>query len=312
MKKFLLFVFLITPIFSFCQVLIETLEGEEIVINSGKFPEKFRIITNINSSAEAIQAKAYFRLDSTEIISKKTLLFGYKIKPSEGIAKLIADGNVSSSMTFNVAYSHYLGSSCFFNLLGAYNIEKSILFDPERDYGKQIDEFNYKGVSLVASYNYLYKGSYLITGSFGYARKNNYSDLTKIEVSEYSFLQNPNDSTLTTGYGKVTDARIGDYKKYDSYPLKISLTYLPIEDRAKANDILPGGCLYYSCSFSNMTPNHKIGAVIFITKQDSKTGVRAPVLGIGTQLNDLTDNLDTGKTIGKRISVNLSATIAIL
>jgi hypothetical protein len=45
---------------------------------------------------------------------------------------------------------------------------------------------------------------------------------------------------------------------------------------------------------------------LFLTKQSEKTGIRTPVIGLGIQANDISDNLNIGNNLTKRVTFNLT------
>ena len=51
--------------------------------------------------------------------------------------------------------------------------------------------------------------------------------------------------------------------------------------------------------------------MVFLTKQNEKSGLRAPVIGFSVQANDITDNANKGNTLSKRVSFNLTSTFSI-
>jgi len=153
----------------------------------------------------------------------------------------------------------------------------------------------------------LIKGKHLLTSIIGYSDKSNYEDLDKIEIKDYynstNLVTNSNREVSTT-----TSARIGNYKEFNCFPIKLGYTMCPSEHEADASKLKFGFTLYYSTFFGEEKPNHNLGSILFFTKQNDKSGVRVPLFGIGLFAKDITNNQDSDSSLSKRISVNLTTT----
>ncbi|KRD09133.1 hypothetical protein ASE21_14900 [Flavobacterium sp. Root901] len=218
-------------------------------------------------------------------------------------------------MNFNASYAfmkEISGKDYFLNFQSAYNIEKSTMYYPDEIYEDQIHNFNFSGAVFNVSVSTLFKGFIFPTLTFGYARKNNYADLDKIEITDFQFIENPSENNIIRGYGPVVNAHVGNYKKFDRYPLKMTVSFIPGEDKKNNNKLLPGGTLYYSADFGNTKPVHKLGLIAFLTKQNNETGIRSSLIGIGMQVKDFTNNLNSDNSVAKRTEINISASISLL
>ncbi|RRA95542.1 hypothetical protein [Paenimyroides viscosum] len=305
------------PALSFGQVFLETLEGDEITLNPIGI-NNGAILGSLNSSEQSLQFKSVFTLPNKNgVLPNQFVTLSVKGKPSDGIATLFSGGNFNPSTAINLAYSkiHLFSDKDkadakfidFFTLKAGYNVNKQTLFKSDTLFKDQINDFTFEGLDLSFNYNALLSGKNLLTVSIGYAQKNNYSKLDKVEIKDFATITDSLSGTSRT-YSETINGRMGNYKEYESFPFRIAYTSCPSEFKEDENKMKFGYTLYYSSEFGNNTPAHNLGALLFLTKQSEKTGIRTPVIGLGIQANDISDNLNKGNNLTKRVTFNLTTT----
>ncbi len=318
MKKYLLIMMLLNmPFLIFGQILLETLDGDEITLNP-KGIKNNTIIGNLSSSEESLQFRTIFTLPNKKgILPISFFTLGLKGKPSDGIFTLFSDGNFNLSTNINLSYTKvhlffYQNSKVtdFFSIKSEYNVNELTLLKPDNIFDNQIDKFNFHGGGVFFNYNVLVSGKDLFAFSIGYSYKNNYSKLKPIEIRDYK-ITNDTISGISREYGKVINGREGSYKEFESFPVNVSYTYCPSESKEDEDKLKFGFSIYYASEFGKFKPSHNLGTLLFLTKQNQESGVRIPIIGIGIQANDITDNANKGNTLTKRISVNLTTTFKI-
>lgn len=321
MIKYLLIMMLLsTPVLVFGQVLLETLDGDEITLNPLGINNS-NIIGNLNSSEQSLQFKTLFALPNKNgVIPNSFFTIGLKGKPSDGIFTLFSGGNFNPSTNINLSFTkvHLFsnrdktesGFTDFFSIKGEYSVNKLTLFKTDTIFKNQINNFNFQGGGLSFNYNALFSGKNLFSFSIGYLSKNNYSKLESVEIRDYNTIIDTVSGT-NREYSKVVNGKTGNYKEYESFPMRFAYTYCPSELEEEKDKLKFGFSIYYSSEFGKFTPSHNFGTLLFLTKQNDKSGIRVPVIGLGIHANDLTDNMNKGNTLSKRISFNLTTTFNI-
>lgn len=305
---------------SFSQVLVETLEGDEIALNLTKL-ENSTLIGNVNLSEQSLQFKALITLPNrTEVIATDFLALGIKGKPSDGLFTLFSGGNFNPSTNINLSYTkiHLFsnkdnvekGHIDFFNIKGEYYVNKYTLFRSDTLFTNQINNFNFTGGGILFTYNLLVRGKSLISFLIGYSLKNNYSKLESIEIREFKTVIDSVTGTIRE-YGKVVNGKKGSYKDFENFPMRFSYTYCPTEKEDDKDKLKVGFTLYYSGDFGKFIPIHNLGYIVFLTKQNEKSGVRTSIIGIGIQANDLSNNMDKNVNLSRRLTYSLSTTFNI-
>lgn len=307
------------PFLSFGQVLLETLDGEEITLNPDGLKNSI-IIGNLNSSEQSLQFKTLFALPDKEGKPIRFFSLGLKGKPSDGIFTLFSGGNFNPSTNINLSFSkiHLFSKrdkeessfTDFFSIKGEYNVNKLTIFKSDTIFKNQINNFNFQGGGMSFNYNALVSGKNLFTFSLGYQQKNNYSKLETIEVQDFKTITDSVTGT-TRQYGKVVNGKTGSYKEFESFPIRFGYTYCPSEIEEDKDKLKFGFSLYYASEFGKFIPSHNFGTLLFLTKQNEKSGIRTPIIGLGIQANDLTDNMNKGNTVTQRLTFNLTTTFNI-
>lgn len=321
MKKYLaILIFISAPSLSFSQVLLETVEGDEITLNPLGLNNSL-VLGNLNSSEQSLQFKTIFALpNKTGVTTNRFFTLGLKGKPSDGIFTAFSGGNFNASTNINLSYSriHLFSNKDkeaskfidFFSIKAEYNVNKLTVFRTDTLFKNQINNFNFEGGGLSFNYNALISGKNLLTFSIGYQQKNNYTKLETTEIQDYKTIVDTTTGT-TRQYGKVVNGKMGTYKEFESFPIRFGYTYCPSEIEEDKDKLKFGFSLYYSSEFGKFIPSHNFGSLIFLTKQNDKSGIRAPIIGLGIQANDLTDNMNKGNTLSQRLSISLTTTFNI-
>ena len=318
MKKIIfLGIIALFPSLFFCQILLETIDGNEITLNPNRLNNNV-ILGNLNTSEESIQFKSLFKFNNSEgVMPDKYLTIGIKGKPSDGIVTIFSNGNFNKSTNLNVSFTklNFLlpkdsKEIDFITLKLDYNINEYVLFNPDTLFTKQINKFNFESLGISFNYNLLISGKNLVNFSMGFLQKNNYSKLKPYEIVDSQNVTDPETGTIRY-FEKKINGKIGNYNEFDSFPIRFGYTLCPSENENELEKLKFGYSIYYSSEFGKFKPIHNLGSILYLTKQSEKTGIRFPILGIGMQLEDLTDNLNKNNSITKRISFNLSTTFNI-
>jgi hypothetical protein len=330
----ILFFLLLIPYLALGQSLIDTPEGDEINLPSKIFDVNHQLLVKVNSSTESIETKYIYLKnkknesdpiygdkvpDGAEPLIKKyfPIIFGFKIKPVDGIGNIYTKGDFQGAMVFNLQLGDFWipkktifkNQGLFANLSISYSAERLTMLYPDRPFSGQIDKSYFKGLSSLGQFSLLLKGKHYISISTGYARKNNYQNLDKITINDFTIIE---EGDISREYGTQENGRIGSFKKYDRYPVRLSYTILPSELEERQKLLGLGFTGYYSCDFGNIAPMHNICLIAFVTKQDKDSGIRIPSLGVGLLAKDVTDNLDKNDAFEKHLNLNISATINLL
>ncbi len=318
MKKVIIIGILVCfPFLSFCQVLLETIDGNEITLNPRGLNSNL-ILGNLNSSDESIQFKSLFKFSNSEgVLPNKYLTIGIKGKPSDGIFTFFSNGNFNKSTNVNISYTklNFLFNKDsnlidFITLKLDYHVNEYTLFKPDTLFSKQINRFNFQGLGISFNYNALVSGKNLINFSVGFLQKNNYFKLKSYEITDSQNIEDVDTGTIRY-YEKTFNGKIGNYNEFDAFPIRFGYTLCPSENEDDLEKLKLGYSLYYSSEFGDFTPVHNLGSILFLTKQSEKTGIRFPIVGIGLQIDDLTNNLKNDSSVTKRVSFTLSTTFNI-
>ncbi|HEY5123857.1 MAG TPA: hypothetical protein VIK14_09000 [Ignavibacteria bacterium] len=310
---------IIIPIVSFGQVLLETIDGEEISLNPNGLSNSI-LIGNLNSTEQSIQFRTMFALPHRNgVLPNSFITLGLKGKPSDGIFTLFSGGNFNTSTNINLSFTkiHLFSNednleskfTDFYSIKADYNVNKQTIFKTDTLFNKQINNVNFEGNGLSFTYNALISGKYLLTFIVAYSHKDNYSKLETVEVKDFKTIVDSLSGT-TRQYGKVVNGKMGNYQEFDRFPLRLGYTYCPSESKEDKDKLKFGFTLYYSSEFGKNIPVHNIGALLFLTMQND-SGIRTPIIGLGLQANDLNDNMNKNNALTKRVSINLTTTFNI-
>ena len=311
MKKTLSFFLLTIPSFLYCQVLVESIKGEDISLYPNNI-SNILTLGGVNISEQSIKLKLIYPL-----ANKKYLTFGIEGKPSNGILSILSGGNISPSTKLSLVYTkkNIFSSSHnifdFFSIYTSYSVNKYTIISLDTIFEHQVNNKTFRGGSILFNYNAIINGKHLISLIIGNSRENNYSKLNDIVIKDYKVISDPK-----TGYNREIsktsiNGKSGKFEEYDRYPVRIGYTLCPPTDLKGSEKARLGYTCYYSCDFGKTIPIHNIGTILLYTTQDKKTGVRTPLFGFGVQANDISDNLNKKTSLMNRLTVNLSTTIVL-
>ena len=302
---------LLLPVMGFSQVLLESTDGEELLQNTIGITNS-SVIGNFNISEQSAQFKAIVVLPHDGIIPNQYFTFGLKAKPTNGVSTLFSGGKLNPGTNLNMSYTKMnLFSNIMSNFVdyvsvrADYNLNRFTVFNPDNSYADQFENFNFHGGGIAVNYNNLYAGKHLFTVSLGYHYLNNYLQLAKVDIRDYKTVHD-GDSNASREYGKTVSGRMGKYRTYQAMPVHVGYTLTPSEYAEEQEDIKLGFTVYYRSELAVSKPLHNVGAVFFLTKQKSDTGVRIPYVGVGFQLNDLAGSHSHHKSITGRMAFNLT------
>lgn len=322
MKKIVIFPLLLFYSYINSQSLLQTSDGVEIVNNNMNVTNDV-LLGNVNTSDESLQLKAILALkNTTGVLPSKYFTFTVKGKPSNGVSKLFSGGDFNVNSSYKIGFSKlnlFSGNSMnsnssffdFYSIEYEFALKKHILFKSGNTYEQQIDKFTFKGHSVTLNYNILFKGKHLLTSIIGFNNKSNYDDLEDIEIKNFTLLNSPNSTEQREVSSKV-NAKFGDYREYNTIPLRFAYTYITSEEEENKDKLKIGFTVYYANNIGKEKPISNLGGIIFLTKQDKISGIRNPVLGIVVQSNDLFNVKDSQNNFGKRLSIGLTSTFNLL
>lgn len=315
-KFYSLLIGLISPFVLFAQALLESADGEELLQNPMGVTGS-SLIGNFNVSEQSAQFRATFVLPHKGILPDQYLTFGLKGKPTNGISTLFSGGKMDMGTNINLGYTKiniFSGMMSQFTdyitLKANFNVNKYTIFDPEDEFKDQFQNINFRGGGVSINYNNLVAGKNLFTISAGYLFKNNFLSLPTVEIRDFKSIYDK-ETEINREYGSTISSRIGDFKKYHSIPLHVAYTRTPSEFKDEQEDIKFGFSTYYLAELSNYNSAHHIGAILFLTKLNSETGIRIPVIGLGIQVNDITGKISSQEKFKERISLNLTTAFNI-
>lgn len=312
--KTIFFFFVFLPSILVAQSLMETVGGDEIFVNPNGLINNF-LLGSINPTEQSLQIKTFYALPNPSgITPNKYFVIGAKGKPSDGIATLFSGGKFNPSNNFNISYIKiFLFADRdnekskiidFVTLKFDQTVNKYTLFRPDSVFNNQINNFNFNGSALTVNYNLLIKGRHLASAIFGYSRQNNYSDLEQTEIRDFKTIMDL--SGKIKEYGKTITGRLGEYKEYDRFPLRLSYTICPSEDEKDKDKLKSGFTLYYSANLGKTKPVTNLGFVLFLTKPSEKTGIRNSIINLGVQANDFFDVKNKETALKKRLVFTLA------
>ena len=226
------------------QVTLKNVQGEQIfspIIDKNQTGT----LISLNTGTTSLGFEYYFTDKSKDPSTYYIFRLGASAKATAGLGPLISNGQLSPGTDITASYTKVrLFAPVVFNhkffdwlsLDAAYSIDQFKLFKSDTTFSEQIYNQRFRGFKLIASYNMML-GSAMrdyICISVGYIRKNNYSDLTSVDIHDFTQVENTSPE-VTRRYGNTVNAKQGLYKEYDSYPLNFSYTYVPFQNRYQSN-----------------------------------------------------------------------------
>jgi len=276
-------------------------------------------LIKINTGDQSIGIDYFNAPNATGKPKYKFWSFGAKAKPTEGYASVLKNGQFSPGISLSGALTQvkifdrettkpennfFDWAALYFN----YAINKYQLYKSDTTFKNQVYSTNFSGLGLGINYNFLVKSSFLISVKFGYARKNNYDDLTSIEIRDTKYFF---DSASNTRRDVITSktAKQGTFNEFDSYPFSFTFTRLTSDDPT-TKGLSFGYSIYLNgLPTNNHKPNTTAGCILYLAKM--KDGISTPSLGLNLQLNDFFDVNKVNNGLLKRLSVGLTTNFSI-
>jgi hypothetical protein len=325
MKKLpIILILLMSGVVSKAQVLLEDKDGEKIATNFGdilKTANNFSLI-KLSTGDQSLGFNYYISTKIFDASNYKISAFSLKAKPTEGYAAVISNGQfspgvgVSYSLTkFPIFFNKQTGTikpADWGGIDVSYDVNKYLLYNKDTSFANQIYSKNFNAFSLGINYNLLLKQTFIVSAQVGYSRRNNYDELTSLEIKDTKTFFDS--ATLTQRQSsKNKTVKSGAYKEFDAYPISFSITKATATDdlnSAGAAKLKIGYTVYIKTLASQDLPKTDAGILIFLTRQ-GKSGVRTPVLGINFQAKDFFDVQKINNGLLKRIQVGFTTNFTL-
>lgn len=319
---FISYLFIVNSIHA--QVLIEDKDGERISSNFSNLLEDNKNFSLIKLGT-GDQSLGFNYFKSTKLSDAgdyRVNVFGIKAKPTEGYAAVISNGQFSPGI--NISYS-LIKFPIFFNSTTGrlkpadwggvdinYDINKYSLYNKDTTFSNQIYSKTFKGFSLGLNYNLLISQKFIFSLRAGYSRKNNYDEMTSVEVKN---IKSTSDQPTSTERQVITSKTVkaGNFKEYDAYPIVFSITKATSTDALTspvATKLKIGYTFYIKNLASQDLPKTDAGIIFFLTRQ-GKNGIRTPVFGINIQAKDFFDVQKINNGLFNRLQVGFTTNFTL-
>ena len=240
MRKVIIFIipFFITLNVS-AQMLLENKEGDSQFLPFIQADTVGIGLIKLNTGDQSIGFD-YFKVISPDKAKYKFWSLGFKAKPTEGYAEVFNNNQFTPGITINGAYSKVKifdpeetkPENNFIDwgaIYFKYSKNKYQLFNEDTTYNNQFYTKEFDGLGVGVNYNVLLKSTYQISLSIGYERRNNFSDLKKIEVKDIkTFYDSTTNVTREVSSSKTVHQ--GNFNEFDTYPIGLSFTKLTSDD----------------------------------------------------------------------------------
>ena len=240
MKRLFILVLLLAVQKSYSQILVRNLQGEPIF--SPYLSENVRnTLLNLNTGTQSIGADYFFTTKASNPADYLIYRLGISTKPNEGVGPLITNGQFSPGVKLTAARTKVRlfaspmlvksdGTKRKFDdwltLSASFAYEKNKLLRKDTTFSKQVIDTTFTGYSFGVDYS-------MALGTFEqdyfnfkiiYFRRNNYSELTSIDIVDRRTTFDSATTTQRNVEKKVT-AKEGVYKEMDAVLIQISYNY---------------------------------------------------------------------------------------
>lgn len=316
MKKAILF-FCLLFIYknSFEQVLLEERDGDQIVrFRNGQVGALSLIKLN---TGEQSLGFSYIITNKLKDANKYCIHdFTIKAKPTEGYATVFSTGQFSPGIKISYALTkvNIFGSNTNWGgIFVSYDRDKYLLFNSSNSFQSQIYSKNFNGFKASLNFNKLLKSIWIFAASGAFERKNNFEDLTLVEIRDINTISDP--STLTEREViKTKKPKIGTLESFNSFPVVISLTRATQtdgKDTPEEKRLRLGYTGYIkNQASSNSVPNTDVGLIVFLTKQN-ENGIRNPVFGMEIKVNNIFKVQDKDNVFFNKIEVGFTTNFSL-
>lgn len=323
MKKFytLILIFLLIKTAS-AQVLLEDKDGEKIVNNNAVLtPDISRLsLIKLNTGDQSL-GFSYFISSALHDPAKYAIYeFGLKAAPTAGYAAVFRNGQFSPGIKANYGFtivnpfnrSTLKKTIDWTSLELSYNFDQYSLYNANASFSNQIFDRTSHTFRANLSYNLLVNSKFILNLKAGYARQNNYSNLSQLEVTDINSTVNAPTAT-TRQIVSTTTAAQGNFLEYNAFPQIISFTRATktdAEGSADASKLRIGYTLFLKNQFSSYLDKTDGGTIVFLSRQD-KSGIRNLVLGFVVQAVNLFDTQHLNNGLQNRIRVGFTTNFSL-
>lgn len=321
MKKLyiLLVVFLLVKTVS-AQVLLEDKDGDKIVNNHILVtPQISRLsLIKLNTGDQSL-GFSYLTSSALHDPAKYTVQeFGLKASPTAGYAAVFRNGQFSPGIKANYGFTlvnpfNRATISKTVDWLGidlGYNYDKYLLYQPKVAFADQLYNKISQTYQATLGYNFLLNSKYIINIKAGYNRRNNYADLSSVEVDDITTINNGTTQRQVVSSGTASQ---GNYVEYNAFPQVASFTRATQTDdpsSENASKLRLSYTLFLKNQFSSYLNKTDAGVIFFLTKQD-KSGIRNPVLGFVIQAINLFDTQHLNNGLQNRIRIGFTTNFSL-
>lgn len=321
-KLYLLFLIFLLVKTASAQVLLEDKDGEKIVNNNAVLtPEISRLsLIKVNTGDQSL-GFSYFISSSLHDPAKYAVQeFGLKASPTAGYATVFKNGQFSPGIKANYGFtlvnpfnrSTLTQTVDWLSVDLGYNFDKYLLYQPNAAFADQVYYKISQTYQALLSYNLLINSRFILNLKTGYSRRNNYTDLSLVDVNDVTLINNPATNTQRQVISSST-AATGNYLEYNAFPQIISFTRATKTDEASSADagkLRLGYTLFIKNQVSSYLNKTDAGAIIFLARQD-KNGIRNPVLGLVLQAVNLFDTQHLNNGLQNRIRIGFTSNFSL-
>ncbi|MGI4804193.1 MAG: hypothetical protein ACRYFL_05440 [Janthinobacterium lividum] len=302
------------------QVLLEDKDGEKIVNYSAVLtPDISRLsLIKLNTGDQSL-GFSYFISSALHDPAKYAVQeFGLKAAPTAGYAAVFKNGQFSPGIKANYGLtfvnpfnrSTLTKTVDWLSLDLNYSFDQYSLYQPDAAFSNQVYSKTSHSFRASLSYNLLLSSKFILNLKAGYARQNNYADLSQVEVTDINATTNANTTRQATS---TTTAAQGNFVEYNAFPQILSFTRATktdAEGSADASKLRIGYTLFIKNQFASYLSKTDAGAIVFLARQD-KSGIRNPVFGIVLQAVNLFDTQHLNNGLQNRIRIGFTSNFSL-
>lgn len=304
------------------QVLLEDKDGEKIVNNNAVLtPDVGRLaLIKLNTGDQSLGFSYFISSRLHDPAKYAVHEFGLKALPTAGYAAVFKNGQFYPGIKANYGFtlvnpfnrSTLRKTVDWVTLEAGYNFDKYLLYQQNADFDQQLYYKISQTYQALLSYNLLLNSKFILNIKTGYSRKNNYADLSSIEVDDITTINNAA-TNIERQVKSSNTAAEGTFVEYNAFPQIISFTRVTktdAEGSADAAKLRVGYTLFVKNQLSSYLNKTDAGAVLFLSRQD-KSGIRNPVLGFVIQAVNLFNTQHLDNDLQNRIRVGFTTNFSL-
>jgi|GEM_PF-3659518 len=304
------------------QILLEDKTGDKIVTNFFNLPDNNFGLVKLTTGDQSLGFNFFTSTKLHDPAKYRVSSYGLKGKPTEGYAAVITNGqfspgiNMSYSLTqvsiFADGFTGKLKPIDWGGIDLSYDVNKYSLYKRDTSFGNQMYSKTFKGLNIGVNYNLILKQSLILSFKLGYSRRNNYDELTSVEIKDTKTILDTASSTQRLSSVAKT-VKSGEYIEFDAYPIVFSITKATASDAKNSADTAKlkiGYTFYVKTLASQKLPKTDAGIIIFLTRQ-GKSGVRTPIFGVNIQAKDFFDVQKSNNGLLNRIQVGFTTNFTL-